>query len=252
VVPQAFDLAAISWPLVLAALARAGGFAAVAPTVGLATESARHRIVLAVLITLMLLPFGPAEAASMPAIVPIGLIVHGLAMGGLLGFALRVLLSGVAMAAQLTEHQLGFALAAESDDETSGSSISRLYQMLAMALFFTLGGHRLVLASLMDAGSATDRAVNSGRDLLELAVGLITHTCWFALRIAAPVTVTLLTTSFIVGMISRVLPQSSVSTIVMPARVALGLVLILISLAAVVPSIRSELISVLGSIAAAY
>lgn len=249
--PQGIDFAHLEWPRVLAALAQAGGFAGLAPTVGLATESVRHRIVLTILITLMLVPFDATETEITSEVSLVGPILHGLAVGCLLGFALRALLSGVAVAAQLMEHQLGFAFTAESDDAASGSAISRLYQILAMAVFFTLGGHRLVLAGLMDGGSVTQQSVASSADLLELAVGLVTHTCWFAIRMAAPVTIALLTTSLIVAMISRVLPQSSVSTIVMPAQIAFGLVLILVSLAAVVPSVRRELTSVLSSFAAA-
>lgn len=249
---QAADLVTASWWCVLAALARAGGFAALAPTIGLATESVRHRIVLAILVTLMLLPFDQTEIVSTVELHSFGPILHGLAAGCLLGFALRALLSGVVVAAQLTEHQLGFALVADSDDDAFGSAISRLYQVLAMALFFALGGHRLVLAGLMDAGSAAGRVEGSGIDVVELAVGLVTHTCWFALRMAAPVTIALLTTSVTVGMISRVLPQSSVSTIMLPAQVAVGLVLVLLSLAAIVPAIRGELTGVLNSLAASY
>lgn len=247
---QAADFISAGWWCVLAALARAGGFAALAPTAGLGTEGVKHRVVLAILLTLMLLPLDQIQNGITSDAPPVAFILQGLAAGCLLGFALRALLSGITMAAQLMEQQLGFAFLDDPDDEASASAISRLYQILAIALFFSFGGHRLVLAGLMDASSGKDWAVGSGVDVVELAVGLVSHTCWFALQMAAPLAIALLTTSLTVGMISRVLPQSSVSTIALPAQVAFGLVLILLSLTAVVPAVRGELAGALGWTAA--
>jgi flagellar biosynthesis protein FliR len=77
--------------------------------------------------------------------------------------------------------------------------------------------------------------------LVQVAVGLVSEACWFAIRIAMPLALALLTASLTVGMISRVLPQASVSTIALPGQIAFGLMLIFLSLAALVPAVRGEL-----------
>lgn len=242
---QIADFTASGWWVLFSVLARAGGFAACAPTVGLGTEGIKHRIILAILLTLVLLPFAQTQVESSSEAECFALLLRGLSVGCLFGFALRVLLSGITLAAQLVEHQLGFPFVADPDDEASATVVGRLYQILAIVLFFTFGGHRLVLAGLIDAG-ATDWTISSGNEVVQIAVGLVTQACWFAVRIAVPLVLALLTTSLTVGMISRVLPQSSVSAIALPAQVAFGLMLIFLSLAAVIPAIRGELAGALG------
>jgi flagellar biosynthetic protein FliR len=122
---------------------------------------------------------------------------------------------------------------------------------VAIVLFFTFGGHRLVLAGLIDAGPAALPPI-SANNLVHVAVGLVSEACGFAVRIAVPLVLALLTTSLTVGMISRVLPQSSVSTIALPAQIAFGLMLIFLSLAALVPAIRGELAGAVGWLAESH
>ena len=248
---QITEFMALGWCGVFAALARAGSFAACVPTVAVGTEGIRCRIGLALVLTLVLLPFAQTPVGSTSGADCFTVLVQGLAVGCLLGFALRALLTGITLAAQLVEHQLGFPIVADLDDEASTTVVTRLYQILAIALFFTLGGHRLVLAGLIDAGP-TVWPTSSGNNLVHVAVGLVSEACWFAVRIAVPLVLALLTTSLTVGMISRVLPHSSVSAISLPAQVAFGLMLIFLSLAAVVPAIRGELAGALGWLAASH
>jgi flagellar biosynthesis protein FliR len=245
------DFMAAGWFGVFAALARAGAFAACVPTVAVGMDGIRCRIGLALVLTLVLLPFAqtPDGRISDPGFLI--LLVQGLAAGCLFGFAIRALLTGIALAAQLVEHQLGFPIVADPDDEATATVVSRLYQLLAIVLFFTFGGHRLVLAGLIDVGPTAVPAI-SANNSVRFAVGLVSQACWFAVRIAVPLVLALLTTSLIVGMISRVLPQSSVSTIALPAQIAFGLMLIFLSLAAVVPAIRGELAAAFGWLAESH
>ena len=243
------DFMASSWCAMFVALARAGGFVACVPTIGVGTEGVRSRIGLTLVLTLVLLPFAHTQVGNIAGADCFDLVLQGLSVGCLLGFAIRALLCGITLAGQLVEQQLGFHLVADPDDETSTTVVSRLYQILTIALFFMFGGHRLVLAGLIDAGTI-DGATSSTGDVVQVAVGLVSQACLLAVRIAMPLVLALLTSSVTVAMISRVLPQSSASSIAMPAQVAFGLLLVFLSLAAVIPAVRDELAGALGWLAA--
>lgn len=157
------------------------------------------------------------------------------------GFAFRAVQTAMLLASQLMEQQLGMPFLSEVSDDEAGSPLGRLYQLIAGAIFFTLGGHRLVIGSLVDLSAD---AVASGWDTWAVLDGLVTilgQACWMGVRTAAPIALVLMTTSLAVGMLSRVLPQFAGPAVAQPVQVALGLLLILLSIAIAGPTLADGL-----------
>ena len=194
---------------VLALVARVGGFAALAPTLTGRDVSPRHRIALAAVLAVMLIPMLPAASPTITTAGhdAFGKIVTELMVGLAFGFAFRAVQTAMLLASQLMEQQLGMPFLSEVADDEAGSPLGRLYQLIAGAIFFTLGGHRLVIGSLVDLSADV---VASGWDRWAVLDGLVTilgQACWMGVRTAAPIALVLMTTSLAVGMLSRVLPQ---------------------------------------------
>ena len=181
----------------------------------------------------MLVPFVAATTSNGDAPDWAGLLISELVTGLVIGFALRAVVTGIVLATQLIDQQLGFPSATDLEDDLTGSALGRLCQLTALALFLSMGGHRLIVAALLDASATREALRGHGYGLLDRTAGLLTEACWLAVRIAAPVVFALVTSSLTVGMITRLLPQCNGVVLALPAQITLGLVLVFLSLTAV-------------------
>jgi flagellar biosynthetic protein FliR len=228
---------------VLALVARVGGFAALAPTLTGHEVAPRNRLALAAVLAAMLMPILPA-ASPMTTTArhdAFSEVVTELIVGLAFGFAFRAVQTAMLLATQLIEQQLGLLFLSEVSDDAGASPLGSLYQLTAGAIFFGLGGHRLVIGSLVDLSADV---VGSRWDTLDVLDGLVTllgQACWMGVRTAAPIALVLMTTSLAVGMLSRVLPQFAGPAVAQPIQVALGLLLVLLSIAVAGPTLADGL-----------
>ncbi|HEY4759238.1 MAG TPA: flagellar biosynthetic protein FliR, partial [Thermoguttaceae bacterium] len=89
--------------------------------------------------------------------------------------------------------------------------ISRLFFLVSLSIFVCIGGHRLVMAGLLD----TFQAIPPGngvfsRSISEAFFTLLTQSYSLGIRAAAPATLALLLATLILGLISRTVPQLNV------------------------------------------
>ncbi len=236
------DPVALFWRL-LPAAARAAGFATLMPTLGVGTG--RARAVIALVLTLLLLPPGedgagaPADQAGWLPVVAAG------GFGLLFGFALRVAVMAVDLASQCIEQALGLPLAFDTEERAAGTPLGRLYQMTALAVFFAAGGQRVLVAGLLDSAAA-GRALGGGAGgLVEAATLMVGQAWWFGVEIAGPMLLALVTTGFAAGMIARVLPQFAGSAAGAPGPILTGLVLVFLSVAALGSSLGTGCVAFL-------
>lgn len=229
-----------NWPAaplsVLLAL-RIGAAMFLAPGLGGRALPARLRAVLALLLALVVAPAQgvanwPAHFGDWSLVWRLG--PRELAIGLLLGLAVRLLVMGAATAGQLLGEMAGAAgNAGESaDNDGSGqlSALARLMEWTAIAVFLLAGGHRQLVDGLMESyvawplsinqstiqtGSAKTLAVSAvsalpgpetGR-LAEMLVAALTRGATLAVRIAFPALIAASTTTLAAGLISRALPQ---------------------------------------------
>ena len=238
-----------NWLAILPPLARAGGFAWLVPMLGADAGQWKCRVVLAILLALVLLPCLPPGAATddVASIAPE--LVVGFAAGALVGLLLRAVLNGVSLVGQLVDLQLGLPAAIDPDDDGTGSVLSRLYQLVAVAVFFEMGGHRLVVAGLLDGPHAADFASGDAVQAAGRAADLLGIAFLLTLRLAVPVVLALVSANLAVAMIARVLPQFSGSAFGTLALLVGGLLLVAISLGAIEPGLWKTLAVTLDGVA---
>lgn len=216
-------------------LTRVGALVMTLPVIGSTSIPLQVRALLSIAVSLLITPLHWGLAIPQPGnLVDLGLLVGREAVLGLaLGGAVMILLSGMQLAGQVISQMSGMSLAdvVNPTFDTTVPIFSNLLEMLALSIFFLVGGHREVMDALlgsfewMPPGRGTLPA-----DLTAALSAVASHSFETGIRASAPVMVSLLLAILIVALISRTLPQLNsiavglnLNALIAPAILALSL-----------------------------
>jgi len=255
------EASAVSFLVHSAALcaARACGFAAAAPQLG---ASGRHGLALGyraglfIVVWICLVAAGagggvekmlasgqtlelklPGGLGGKPGS-PVKLALHAsvaFASGLVVAVALRFTFVAIEMAAAQLEPLIGLETHAE-DQEVGTGPLAQLYSIAAWAVFFTLGGHRAVLAALLSAAQGEAMLMSSASTITLNLAALLDSTCALGLQLAGPALAAMLAARVVVAVLGRLLPQFPGQSVAAPVMIAFGLLLLLASLPGLVPA----------------
>ncbi len=193
-------------------LARLSGLVIAGPPLGGSEIPKQVRAFLTVVLAVLVAPSqwpGAVEA-------PTSWAGHLLAIGGelligyTLGFGVTILFSGVQLAGQMVGQLSGMTLADVYNPGLDADIplFSQLFHLVALAVFFVVGGHRLLIAGLLETFAAIP-AGGAGFDmsLADTLVTMIGESFSLGIRLAAPAIGAGLSASRVLGAISRTLPQ---------------------------------------------
>lgn len=193
-------------------LTRVGALMTALPFFGSQTIPMQVRALLAVALAVIITPLHWGLSPPQPAnLLEFGVIIGREALLGLaLGSAIMILLSGMQLAGQVISQMSGLSLSdvVNPTFDTQVPIFSHLLELVAIAMFFLLGGDRAVIDALlgsfewMPPGSGTLPA-----DLPDVLSTVAAHSFDTGIRAAAPVMVAMLLAILIVALISRTLPQ---------------------------------------------
>lgn len=199
----------------------------------------RVRLGLALVTTLLvaplLAPIPRVELVSIPSFIIISQqILIGMAMAFVIQLLFQVfVIGGQAVAMQ---NGLGFATLVDPVNGVNVASISQAYLMTVNLLFFAFNGHLAVLKLLVD--SFQSLPVSGAGIPMDHYYELVRHGSWMftgALMVALPSTISLLVVNLAFGVIARVAPQMNIIAIGFPLTMVMGLVIIWLTLANVLP-----------------
>ena len=218
-------------------LCRVAGLFLVAPFFSRGGVPLRARVMLAVAISICLLPVIPKPAAVGDAPAVADGMAGELAIGVSIGLLARMLLTAFQLAGEIIAFQMGFALASSFDPESEATEpvISTIHLSLVTVLFLSLDGHHLLVRAL--AASFETFPAGAGIESETLARGLLASASEMyetGARVAAPVAGLLLLLNAMVGFINRITPQLSIFNVGFPLTVVgglLGLIVVLPRLA---------------------
>lgn len=219
-------------------LTRVSGLVATAPVYGTAETPARIRAFLALTLTILVMPSQWQTAIESPrTLVDYVLIVAGEVLIGLtLGLGIMILFSGVQLAGQIIS-QIGGASLAEVLDPTSDDNMplfSEVLRLFALAIFVTIGGHRLVMAGLLDTFAALPPGgAGFSTGLPETLSTLVGQSFSLGVRAAAPVVTALLLASLVLGLIGRTAPQLNIISLGFGLNAMVTLAVLAFSLSAI-------------------
>jgi len=229
---MSLDSALSYLPVFVLVLFRVAGFMLFAPLFGSARIPKRVRTLIAVVLT-----FGFTSSVKQPPNLPQDYLSLSMAIGGEIcfGLAMGMILSFVFIAAQwagqIIGQQLGFNIAETFDPQYGGggSIIGDLYYMMTLVIFLLIGGHRQMIRGVRDSfDSLPLMSVAIDHSVLDLVVRMLETATMLALRLAAPILVTMLIVDMTLGFLGKTMPQMNVMTMGLSIKAMVGLCVLVI------------------------
>lgn len=211
----------------LMALTRAAAWVVVTPPFATRTVPAQVKIGLAAALALSVV--GPAQAHAVPLDTGslVGAAVTQVAIGVTMGFIGVVIFAAVQAAGGLLDLFGGFAMAQVFDPQSNvqTSLFGRFYNLLAVTLLFSIGGHLLLVRGFMRSFEAVPTSgfqAGGVADLLTDGVGLLFIA---AIEIVAPLLAALFLADVAMGLLNRAAPEMHVFLLGLPVKILLTLTL---------------------------
>jgi flagellar biosynthetic protein FliR len=219
------DLNQLPWLGMVAMFARIGAAVAIAPPFAHAAVPRRVRAMIAIALTIGLLP-----AAKPPALngsgAAVGMIASEVVIGLAMGLAMSLVFSAASWAGVIATHQLGLNVAESYDPAAGGegTGLGQAYWMLAVVVFLAANGHHAMLRGLRTSFNTIPvGAAVSGTALVAMLSGLMGAATSLALQIAAPVFVATLIADLALGLAGKTLAQLGVMSAALTVRSVVGL-----------------------------
>lgn len=160
-------------------------------------------------------------------------VLNEIFIGLLMGFAVIIVFSAVQYAGQLVGLQMGLAIANVLDPMGAGeiSLVGEFYYLLSLVLFLTINGHYYVINALIRCFTLVPVSLGSFHasigDYLVTLTGMIFIV---AIKLSAPVVITLFIMNVILGIVARTVPQMNVFIVGFPLAIGVGFALIAFTL----------------------
>ncbi len=221
--------------ILLLVMLRTAGMFIVAPIFSYPAIPAQTKIgiilLLAILLTAVLPVPDVAPAATLWDLV--GLVLKELLVGVLIGTMFAIVFWATQTAGAIVGYQLGLAIANVFDPITSNQTpiIGQFWLLVTMLIFIAIDGHHMLLAAIVDSYAV----IPAGQVFANGAVGelMIKYTAYvfiIALKLAAPVMVTVFLVDVVLGIVAKTMPTMNVFFVGFPLKVAVGLAVLSISM----------------------
>lgn len=228
-----------AWALVLF---RLSGIFFFAPIFGSSAVLTNIKVFLALglsfcIYPILLTPGSASESLVLPIIESgiglwnmVGVIATELLIGIIIGYGVSLPLIGVQIGGRVVDQQMGLGLAGVFNPEFNEQTgiVSQFFFMLTLAVFVILGGHRVMLATLVGSFSKIPLGgFHMDGNALDLIIGLMATIFDLALRISAPLLCLMFLQTLAMGFIARTVPQMNILSIGFVLRIILGVILLI-------------------------
>ncbi|ADR18671.1 flagellar biosynthetic protein FliR [Calditerrivibrio nitroreducens] len=213
---------------------RISGILFTAPVFGSEIISARIKLFLSILIGILIFPFITAiDLSKANNLLMILIIIKELLIGIATGLIGRFLFVGVQFGGQVIGTQMGFGIVNVLDPQNNAQiSLVAQFQNIIMILFFlVIGGHLYIIQAIVKSFEMIPLGVFVfNKESYIFIVTIFSKIFLTALKITAPIFVTLLVTQVVLGIMGRLVPQLNILIIGFPIQIAGGLIVIITSL----------------------
>lgn len=241
-------------PVLLLIVTRISGLMLTAPVFSSRAVPRRLKIGLALMIAVLLYPVVSRDAPSdLSLSVVVGGLPGELLIGASMGLILAAIGAGMEFAASVVGQQAGLALAPVYDPTMNEETtpLGQLYGTVFFLAFLLLGGHRALLTALLDTFTITPlMSFSLSLPVAELLARVMTDAIVLAIRLAAPVLLSLLMVTMAMGFVSRTMPQLNVLSVGFSLKAALLLGLCGLTLSLSDDLMASAMIRAVGDAAA--
>ena len=174
-----------------------------------------------------------------------GAVLQQVGVGLAIGFAIRVVFATVELAGEVVGFQMGLSFASFFDPSMGGqsSAVARFFGQMATFMFVVMGGHVMVLMTVIASFTAFPVDQNflealKHMKIYNLGTDLFASGLWMAL----PMVGMLMFANLALGIVSRVAPQMNIYAIGFPITLTVGLV----GMAATLPMLDEPFMALMG------
>lgn len=221
--------------LFLLLMLRASGVFMIAPIFAHRNIPTAAKIGLTILLAILMMPAVEGSVLPMATSLAglVGVILRELMVGFLIGFLFLLILKAAEAAGSMIGFQVGLIIASAYDPNSNDqvSIIGQFWVVIATLIFMAINGHHLVLQAFSDSYQLipVGQMVVNGTTA-ELMIKYTAYVFALALKIAAPITVTLFLTDVALGTVAKVMPQMNIFVVGFPVKIAMGLLVLGFSL----------------------
>ncbi len=227
-----YDLLQNHAAVFLLLLTRVSGIFIISPFFGSMNIPTVIRAAAAFAFTLVLFPVVDAMgtvAAPASALMYAAAVLGELFIGWLIGFIAFMAFSAINMAGKVMDMQVGFAIV-NVMDPTSGQQIpligSFLYN-LALIIFLVTNGHHMIIAALAESFQIVPlTGLNADVTITAFIGQLMTAMFMTGMKIAMPVTFSILLTNVGLGILARTMPQLNIFVVGIPMQLMIGMLML--------------------------
>ena len=205
------------------------GMIEIVPAIGTSQVPVVFRIIFTFALSVLITASGARCALPTSLAHGFVLLLLEFLLGVALGLIPAIIINGVGVAGQVVSGAIGLGQA-NMMDRTLGEQtavLSKLQVMLATVVFLLIDGHHIVIKAA--SGLLGDMPVGGFRpdfQTLYLLLHNLKNSFEFAVILAAPMLVTALSVNFVLGLITKFVPQMNIFIISLPIGILVGLYLI--------------------------
>ena len=153
------------------------------------------------------------------------MVITEFLLGYVLGAIPMFVMSGMTVAGQVISGSIGLGQA-NMIDQSLGESISvlsRLKAQVAILVFLSIDGHlAMIRAASTTSGDLGIGMFRPGEETMTILLNRFIASFELALAISAPVLVTALVTNFVLGLVTKFVPQVNIFIISLPLAIIVG------------------------------
>lgn len=225
------------WPMV-----RLSGFVISLPVINSAVTPKKVRLLFIIYLAFIVAPSHPEWPSLLTfSMIDVLAVAQEFFIGVLMGFIIQFVFQAFVIGGQIVAMQagLGFATMVDPASKASVPLISQFYLMLVTLVFLAVDGHLLMIEVVVNSFKIQPLgATTIGVDTLWQ---LILFSGWMfkgAILLSLPAIISLLVVSLSFGIMMKAAPQINIFSVGFPITLVLGIIIVYISLATVLPHIQ--------------
>ena len=149
-------------------------------------------------------------------------------VGLIIGFTMSLIFWGMQYAGELMGFDLGLNIATLYDPETGNNPVlGRFFNYVALLIFLIINGHHFIIDAIkISYDSVPIAGFTLSADFIEKITKATSIIFIVAIKIAAPILISLFLTNISLGIMARVVPQMNIFLVGAPLKIAVGLFII--------------------------
>ncbi len=164
-------------------------------------------------------------------------------VGVAIGYSANMIFQAARFAGGMVDFNMSYNTSALfSQEETTPTLVGELYDFMAVMIFLIINGHHYLIESVYASVRAvpvtTFEVTGSTVDII---MKLIVSVFIIAIKISAPILVSIFLTNLALALLSRIAPQTNIFILSFQLKIAVGLIILLLSVPLLVMVIKGAL-----------